>query len=993
MKTRWLDSTLVVSACFVALACGNQSDSGVADDGFVADNPNYGGDDGAGDDGEGGTGAAGDGGDDAGNGGDDPGRAIAEADIVHVEGDTLYALSAFGGLAVIDVSDPDNMKMLGRFRAHAQPFEMYVDGTEVFVMYADYGSYEFDEEVGGYAWRTSSKLVALDASNPAQIVARGEFDMPGFIQDSRRVGDVLYLVTHEDGYCWGCESKPNTTISSLDVSDPARVEMVDQLRLTDDGDDVWSWSRRSVTATDERLYIAGPEYDGEADWDDQRSVIDVVDISDPGGTLERGAVVPVAGQITSRWQMDEHEGVLRVVSQPGFWGSDNPPVIETFSVESAESVQPLASLTMVLPRPESLRSVRFDGDRGYAITFERVDPLFTLDFSDPGAPRQVGELEIPGWVHHMEPRGDRLLGLGFDPDHQEGSLNVSLFDVADLDNPTMLSRVHFGGDWGGFAEDQNRIHKSFSILEELGLLLIPFSGWDWDDEDEFGCYGQYNSGIQLVDWADDALVRRGAAPAHGRARRALVHRDRLIGMSDKSVEAFDISDRDVPLSTGDLPLATNVSQIGFGDGLAVRLSRDWWSDETILEVTAAEDAESPEVLGQLDLHSVLEGDSGVEGCWYWNLYSAEIVVHEGFAYLLRQQGYEYYGEAPQMLVDVIDLTDPSAPQFVESVSVETNLGHSSNGIVNVDELRLVRQGDAIVIASGSHWWNEDQGNEASIHVIDLSTPGAPVVRDPLLRKEALSHGALQVFGDDLVSWHMAAANDNASKVRFYLDRIDVSNPAKPKLLAPINVPGVVVGYDGDSGRALTVDYQLQTIAAKDVESCYRNPQAVDFDDISQGQCTLAHRPLKLLQIDDGVAQLIGTLDVESDGSALRAVATSSERVFAHRSRGGYYWEEPVQELPKDDIAVLAGWTSGELQVASSVEVGGPTWWVGGLRALGTSLAFHANTGLAVVDTNDAAKPELTLHDLIGWGCWNMRVVDGAAICPMGEYGLQSVPLP
>ena len=41
-------------------------------------------------------------------------RLIAEADIIQTQGDRLYALSRIAGLAVIDVSDPGALKLLGR---------------------------------------------------------------------------------------------------------------------------------------------------------------------------------------------------------------------------------------------------------------------------------------------------------------------------------------------------------------------------------------------------------------------------------------------------------------------------------------------------------------------------------------------------------------------------------------------------------------------------------------------------------------------------------------------------------------------------------------------------------------------------------------------------------------------------------------------------------------------------------------------------------------
>ena len=60
-----------------------------------------------------------------------------------------------------------------------------------------------------------------------------------------------------------------------------------------------------------------------------------------------------------------------------------------------------------------------------------------------------GELEIPGWLYHMEPRGDRLVALGFD---ESNHLAVSLFDVSAAESPIMLDRVSIGDSWGWMPE-------------------------------------------------------------------------------------------------------------------------------------------------------------------------------------------------------------------------------------------------------------------------------------------------------------------------------------------------------------------------------------------------------------------------------------------------------------------------------------------------------------------------------------------------------------
>ena len=324
----------------------------------------------------------------------------------------------------------------------------------------------------------TSRIVAIDVTQPAAMKEIGVFDLPGELSDSRMVGDVIYLVSYENGSCWGCgTNQPRTTVTSIAAGDPSSIRKVEQLTF-DDPRNSRGWFRRSIHVTTDRLYVSGMVYDGFWGVDTGHSTIQVVDISDPGGHLMAGAQVPVNGQIESRWQMDEHDGVLRVVSQSGStWANGPPPVVETFTVKGAENVAPLGKLTLTLPKRENLKSVRFDGTRGFAVTFEQKDPLFTIDLADPAMPKQAGEVEMPGFLHHMEPRGDRLVALGVDNANTAGGLTVSIFDVANLAQPTLLSRANFGSQWGSLPEDQDRIHKAFRLFDEKNLIVMPFAGW------------------------------------------------------------------------------------------------------------------------------------------------------------------------------------------------------------------------------------------------------------------------------------------------------------------------------------------------------------------------------------------------------------------------------------------------------------------------------------------------------------------------------------
>ncbi len=933
---------------------------------FISDDPSAGGggvDEGAGEDG--GDPSDGAGGDDNG-GGDEP--TISEADIIQVEGDRLYALSAYSGLTVVDMQDPDDLVALGNWETDAEPFEMYVEGGQAFVMFNDYGFWEWDEGVGDWAYASSSRLVALDASDPDNIQVRGEFTMPGRIQDSRRVGDVLYLVSLEDGWCWGCDDGQATIVTSLDISDEADPKVVQQLGFPGN-DDNWDW-QRSVESTTERMYVASRTWA----WEGLGSTIDVIDISAHDGSLVPGQQIAVEGSVLSRWQMNEYDGVLRVISQRGA----DEPVIETFEIVSSDEFNPLGSGTLTLPMPESLRSARFDGDRAYAITAEQVDPLFTIDLSDPANPQQVGELEIPGWVYHMEPRGDRVLALGFDPSNDEGSINVSLFDVSDLATPALRRRVHFGGDWADFAEDQSRIHKAFAILDDENMLLVPHTGWSYESPEE--CYGEYRSGVQIIDWLDDDLTLRGLAPSRGHVRRAFTHAQRLVTVSDTELASFSYADRDAPTAADSLALAVHVDNLVRAGDVWVRMARNWWTNDQVLEVVDPADPGSPEPLGVIEL-----GHQGL--CeWSW----VEDVFAQGdhvfvIQSVYRESGIDDYGEFTRVIS--VDVSNPTAPIIDDSfeLSGERSWGVGELAGVSTQSNWVAHQGDYVAFLV-----EDKEIATPQVQILDLSDPANIELAATLGRPEGQTQGQLSVMSDTIVSWHTEPVEGQPGKVRFYLDRLELDGA--PQWAEKINVPGIVVAYDAEAGRAFTIDFEV-TAANLSVDDCYEHPKywRIDWNDdnYDSGTCLLIDRTLERLQISGSTATQVGSFDIEGD-AGLRELRASDSRIFARTDKsswgvvaGGSY------DYDTQLVIVDIGSNSTSVHQHDGEQLG-HWWYITGVE--GDRAVVRSNSSeLSLIDAGDPAQPDILHSSLPGWGGCYSPVIDGDTVyCPMGAYGLETV---
>jgi hypothetical protein len=514
-------------------------------------------------------------------------RAVVEADIVQLDAESgrLYAMSKSGSLAVVDASQPGKLTLLGKTTLSGEPFEMYRRGGVLLTMsnngVAGDGTIVAPLADGAPATTTSTTtapdpkggalISAVDVSDPASAKTVATFKVAGEIADSRIIGNILYLATYENSLCWGCGPQPRTIVTTFDISAPLAPVQVDQLTFDSPNGTIFNaaWStpwKRSIIATDERLYVGGL---ANASTSTDEGVIEVLDITDPAGHLAHGTKITTAGPIMSRWQMDESAGVLRVVSQHGAGASSNGdkfPDVDTFRIESTSSLVRLGHTTLTLPRQEGLKTVRFDGARAYAITFNQTDPLFAIDLADPANPAQKGELQMPGWMYYLEPHGDRVLGLGLDRDDPKGNLNVSLFDVSDLSNPTLVQRVAFGPtnmyeDYmitnGVLAEDQDRIQKAFRVFPD-GLIAVPFSGGGTSYGDTT-CSGT-GSGVQLLDWTRTSLTKHAFLPVVGNARRA-IRRDspamkELIAVSDSNVSSFQVDLRDSVVPTANVVIGT-----------------------------------------------------------------------------------------------------------------------------------------------------------------------------------------------------------------------------------------------------------------------------------------------------------------------------------------------------------------------------------------------------------------------------------------------------
>lgn len=319
----------------------------------------------------------------------------------------------------------------------------------------------------------------------------------------------------------------------------------------------------TVYASAERLYVANRRWIDRNDFDaaDASRIVTHIhrfDVSGPDGPVYEASGA-VNGLLLNQFAMSEHDGHLRVASTNlpvwGWWRADGPSESRVDVLERDGGRLHVVGSVEGLGRGERIFAVRFIGEMGYVVTFRQVDPLYTIDLSDPADPQVLGELKIPGYSAYLHPIGeDLVLGVGQDADERGRILGtqVSIFDVSDPADPRRTHQFKLPR-YSRTEVEFN--HHAFLYWPPTGLAVIPV-GW-WGYRDGSGEWESYHGALALR-VGSEGIERLGAIEheleaddlarqsgyyrwMHAPIRRSLVIGDELFTLSDAGLKGSDLA--------------------------------------------------------------------------------------------------------------------------------------------------------------------------------------------------------------------------------------------------------------------------------------------------------------------------------------------------------------------------------------------------------------------------------------------------------------------
>jgi len=291
-------------------------------------------------------------------------------------------------------------------------------------------------------------------------------------------------------------------LSVMTIDLATGLDIIDSTGVLATGETLYSSADAMYVATnawfDPRVFEA--EADAIEVFDGARTQIHQFDMT--GRTTEYVATGAVRGYLLNQFAMSEHNGDLRVASTtaPNWWGFEDGSEESIVSVlRPRDGELELIGSVDGLGKDERIYSIRFLGDVAYLVTFRQVDPLFTIDLSDPTSPEVRGELKIPGYSAYLHPLSDTLiLGIGQDATSEGRVLGsqVSLFDVSDLDNPERIAKLSLGRNSNSTAEYDHR-----AFLHWGDTVVVPLTEYNWEEDGK----DSFFTGAVAIDTSDRDL--------------------------------------------------------------------------------------------------------------------------------------------------------------------------------------------------------------------------------------------------------------------------------------------------------------------------------------------------------------------------------------------------------------------------------------------------------------------------------------------------------
>lgn len=478
-------------------------------------------------------------------------EGVDEADVAKTDGRYLYVLEDDGDYVSI-VDTKTNMKKISEIKAPKDETikEFYlIEKNKKVVMICSNSSdddYEDVEDVTRSSLISKqtegTQVVTYDVQDKKHPKKVGKVSQSGEYESSRISDGYLYLfsnywvpenwkkkypstyIPYVDGDLMkakdiylpeGTKGCMYEIVSSINLKQPDKI--ADSKAIFSEGGDAY--------VSNKNIYYYEEEWTGNGK---QEKTL-LRKLSYKKGKLAVVAQKTFRGYLNDSFSIDEYDGYLRMVVTRG----------KTNAVYVLDQKLKLTGKITNLAKDERVYSARFLGDTGYFVTYKEMDPLFSVDLSNPKNPKILGRLKIPGFSNYLHFYGeDKLLGIGMDVDKKgdvTDGVKLSMFDISDKKN---VKEEHKYTLKDVYSTDVEWDYKAALIDVEKNIIGFPAGGenrqmyylFSYTEEKGFQC------NMKEKIYGSDALSTRGI---YIKDRLYVIHGNVLKAYSLKTYKKVD----------------------------------------------------------------------------------------------------------------------------------------------------------------------------------------------------------------------------------------------------------------------------------------------------------------------------------------------------------------------------------------------------------------------------------------------------------------------
>ncbi|NCA97448.1 MAG: hypothetical protein EOM77_04680 [Bacteroidia bacterium] len=517
-------------------------------------------------------------------------EGVKEGDIVKTDGyQIFYAPRYHNVIRIVDVEDDYDVSL----EETIELGDTYVESLYLLDDYLVVIGYTYEnldyyqgEEYMSYCWWSPTGTVVVIDRQSHDVVYRLMLD--SFFMDHRIIDDSIFLISHKYVYYGevGAEYRPVYEVTKggetvqqftdfdsifyFDDTPAYGMNVMTGIKLANEPQNIAYTSNAYLGASSyyknmyvnaSDLYLVESTYHYTDNSYYTTSTISQFALDIDNASSSYVAAIIVAGMSLNQFSLDVYDGYLRiatterrstwsVVDTLFGWFSETTITNHLFVLrveEEAQSFDLVGHLSENLGKPnEDIKSVRFEGETAYIVTFRLTDPLYVIDLSNPALPVVAGEIIQKGFDTYQHLWGDgNLIGIGYDADSNGiiTGMKISAYNVNVSEEEALQTYNIFSYDYSdtsswsyGFSEALYN-HKALLVSVEKGYLGFAVQAYEYGyDSTQYGreWYYRYHSYYYLfkIDFAAEDVISEPLIIEHPMSEDYYIGVDRGVMVED-----------------------------------------------------------------------------------------------------------------------------------------------------------------------------------------------------------------------------------------------------------------------------------------------------------------------------------------------------------------------------------------------------------------------------------------------------------------------------